>query len=94
MPEVPAVPGLAGLTAAVFEAGGSLSLALQDYEPRASQVEMALGVAEVFEHGGVLLAEAGTGTGKTLAYLVPAILSRERVLVDRKSTRLNSSHRT
>ena len=34
-----------------------------------------------FEHGGVLLAEAGTGTGKTLAYLVPAILSRQRVLV-------------
>src|SRR5204863_6287391 len=32
-------------------------------------------------HGGVLLAEAGTGTGKTLAYLVPAILSRQRVLV-------------
>ena len=35
----------------------------------------------VFEDGGVLLAEAGTGTGKTLAYLVPAILSRERVLI-------------
>ena len=31
--------------------------------------------------GGVLLAEAGTGTGKTLAYLIPAILSRQRVLV-------------
>src|SRR6185295_12179536 len=35
----------------------------------------------VFERGGVLLAEAGTGTGKTLAYLVPAILSRQRVLI-------------
>ena len=42
---------------------------------------MATRVADVFEHGGVLLAEAGTGTGKTLAYLVPAILSRQRVLV-------------
>jgi ATP-dependent DNA helicase DinG len=42
---------------------------------------MAAAVARVFEQGGVLLAEAGTGTGKTLAYLVPAILSRERVLV-------------
>src|SRR5436190_2786012 len=42
---------------------------------------MAAGVADVFENGGVLLAEAGTGTGKTLAYLVPAILSRQRVLV-------------
>src|SRR5204863_9235480 len=38
-------------------------------------------VAGVFERGGVLLAEAGTGTGKTLAYLVPALLSRQRVLI-------------
>jgi ATP-dependent DNA helicase DinG len=42
---------------------------------------MATGVARVFERGGVLLAEAGTGTGKTLAYLVPAILSGQRVLI-------------
>jgi ATP-dependent DNA helicase DinG len=42
---------------------------------------MAAEVARHFEHGGVLLAEAGTGTGKTLAYLVPAVLSRQRVLV-------------
>ncbi len=81
MPEVPAVSGLAGLTAAVFRAGGALSRALPDFEPRAGQAEMAAHVADVFDRGGVLLAEAGTGTGKTLAYLVPAILSRERVLV-------------
>src|SRR5262245_47216955 len=42
---------------------------------------MAAAVAHAFEEGGVLHAEAGTGAGKTLAYLVPAILSRERVLV-------------
>jgi ATP-dependent DNA helicase DinG len=42
---------------------------------------MARAVASTFERGGILLAEAGTGTGKTLAYLVPAILSRQRVLV-------------
>src|SRR5262245_61991183 len=42
---------------------------------------MADRVARAFERGGVLLAEAGTGTGKTLAYLVPAILSRQRVLI-------------
>ena len=81
MPEVPAVPGLAGVTASVFRAGGALSSALPDYEPRESQVAMAAAVADVLENGGVLLAEAGTGTGKTLAYLVPAILSRQRVLV-------------
>jgi ATP-dependent DNA helicase DinG len=51
------------------------------FEPRASQLDMARAVARVFEEGGVLLAEAGTGTGKTLAYLVPAIMSRQRVLV-------------
>jgi len=42
---------------------------------------MAAAVADVLAEGGVLLAEAGTGTGKTLAYLIPAILSRQRVLV-------------
>ena len=42
---------------------------------------MAEAVASVIEDGGMLLAEAGTGTGKTLAYLIPAILSRQRVLV-------------
>jgi ATP-dependent DNA helicase DinG len=58
-----------------------MARALPDFEARAGQVEMASAVARVFERGGVLLAEAGTGTGKTLAYLVPAILSGERVLV-------------
>ncbi len=54
---------------------------MPNFEARGGQVEMAAAVSRVFEDGGVLLAEAGTGTGKTLAYLVPAILSRERVLI-------------
>jgi ATP-dependent DNA helicase DinG len=78
---VPQVPALSGIVEAVFARGGALDLAMPDFEPRAGQVEMAAAVARVFEDGGVLLAEAGTGTGKTLAYLVPAILSRERVLI-------------
>jgi ATP-dependent DNA helicase DinG len=81
VPEVPAVSGLPELTAAVFRAGGALSHTLPGFESRAGQMNMAERVARVFEDGGVLLAEAGTGTGKTLAYLVPAILSRQRVLV-------------
>ena len=96
MPEVPPVPGVAGeparsrttraalytdAVAAVFARGGPLDLAMPDFEPRAGQAAMAAAVSRVFEDGGVLLAEAGTGTGKTLAYLVPAILSRERVLI-------------
>ena len=72
---------LADAAIAAFAGDGPLARAMPDFEPRAGQVEMAAAVAQVFERGGVLLAEAGTGTGKTLAYLVPAILSRERVLV-------------
>ncbi len=90
MPDVPAVPGRAGLTAGptlaervadAFGPDGALARALPDFEPRPGQRDMAAAVARVLEDGGVLLAEAGTGTGKTLAYLVPAILSRQRVLV-------------
>jgi ATP-dependent DNA helicase DinG len=65
----------------VFAPGGPLSTALEGFEARSAQLQMAAAVADVFSDGGVLLAEAGTGTGKTLAYLVPAILSRQRVLV-------------
>src|SRR5215472_11978351 len=55
--------------------------AIEGYESREGQKQMASAVADCIEHGGMLVAEAGTGTGKTLAYLVPAILSRKRVLV-------------
>src|SRR6476619_8232997 len=54
---------------------------MNGYEPREGQRRMAEAVAAVVSGGGTLLAEAGTGTGKTLAYLVPAILSGHRVLV-------------
>ena len=66
---------------AVFSPGGDVARAVPDYESRDGQVAMAAAVADVIEHGGTLIAEAGTGTGKTIAYLVPAILSRERVLI-------------
>ena len=84
MPEVPAVSRISELTDAAvdaFASDGPLAAALDGFEARAGQVEMAEAVATVLGSGGVLLAEAGTGTGKTLAYLVPAILSRKRVLV-------------
>ncbi|MBA3296008.1 MAG: ATP-dependent DNA helicase [Acidobacteria bacterium] len=64
-----------------FAPGGPIAAALPGFEARDGQLRMAGSVANVFSNGGVLLAEAGTGTGKTLAYLVPAILSRERVLI-------------
>jgi ATP-dependent DNA helicase DinG len=65
----------------VFAPDGPLARTIADFEPRSGQHAMADAVARAFEDGGVLLAEAGTGTGKTVAYLVPAILSRERVLI-------------
>src|SRR6185503_17359302 len=66
--EVPAVPGTPGLTLAVdaaFADDGPLARAVDHFEPRAGQRAMAGAVADTLEHGGVLLAEAGTGTGKT-----------------------------
>ena len=54
--------------------GGALSRSLPDYEPRAGQVQLALAIAEAFNRGEHLLAEAGTGIGKSLAYLLSAVL--------------------
>ena len=65
----------------MFADTGPLAQALPGFEPRDGQQKMATAVAGVIERGGTLLAEAGTGTGKTLAYLIPAILSRQRALV-------------
>jgi ATP-dependent DNA helicase DinG len=84
VPEVPPVSGTSGLidaVAASFSTSGALARVVDGYEPRDGQRRMATAVADVIEHGGTLLTEAGTGTGKTLAYLIPAILSRRRVLV-------------
>jgi ATP-dependent DNA helicase DinG len=60
---------------------GPFSATLPGFEHRESQQEMAAAVAETLREGGELLVEAGTGTGKTLAYLVPAILSAQRVVI-------------
>ncbi len=87
MPEIPAVPGAAGLTEAaeaVFAPEGALARVVgaeAGFESRPAQREMAAAVARTLAEGGILLVEAGTGTGKTLAYLVPAVLNRKRVLV-------------
>lgn len=60
---------------AIFEAGGSgLARIFSSYEPRAGQVAMALEVARALNGRTHLLAEAGTGVGKSLAYLIPCAL--------------------
>lgn len=66
---------------AFFAPSGPLSRCLEGYEPRAGQLELARAVYATLRKGGVLLAEAGTGTGKTLAYLVPALLAGKKVVV-------------
>ena len=66
---------------AAFAPEGALAQAAEQFRPRAAQTEMALAVADTIEGGGALVVEAGTGVGKTFAYLVPALLSGERVLL-------------
>jgi len=65
----------------VFAQGGALSRAADHFRERSGQTEMAMAVARTIDEGGVLVVEAGTGVGKTFSYLVPALLSGERVLL-------------
>jgi ATP-dependent DNA helicase DinG len=61
--------------------GGGLDRAIPHYEDRREQREMSAAVARALEDARPLIVEAGTGTGKTLAYLIPALLSGKRVVV-------------
>ena len=64
-----------------FAQDGGLSRAAEQFRERSGQTEMAMAVARTIDKGGVLVVEAGTGVGKTFSYLVPALLSGERVLL-------------
>lgn len=64
-----------------FDPDGPLSRELPGFAPREVQRRMAVAVAAALDAGGRLLVEAGTGTGKTLAYLVPALASGRKVIV-------------
>lgn len=61
--------------------GGPLSRSLPGYELRSGQLEMAESVERALKDDEILLCEAGTGTGKTLSYLLPAIVSGKKVIV-------------
>jgi ATP-dependent DNA helicase DinG len=65
----------------VFGPDGLIAKHHPNYEYRPGQVEMAEEVHRILSEGGVTLIEAGTGTGKTLAYLIPALAAGRRVLV-------------
>ncbi len=60
---------------------GLLAKHVAGFAPRAEQQAMAEAVAHTLENNSVLIAEAGTGTGKTFAYLVPALLSGQKVII-------------
>ncbi len=64
-----------------FGSAGLLAARLPGFSHREQQQAMAERIAAVIEKGGVLICEAGTGTGKTFAYLVPALLSRRKILI-------------
>lgn len=74
MPAMGKLDGLFGLE-------GALSRILPHYQPRPGQIEMARAVERALGQEEVLICEAGTGTGKTLAYLLPAALSGKRVVI-------------
>ncbi|MDR2239757.1 MAG: ATP-dependent DNA helicase [Zoogloeaceae bacterium] len=67
--------------ASLFAADGALAGAIPGYCFRPQQVEMAERIAAAIEACGVLVAEAGTGTGKTLAYLAPALLAGGKTII-------------
>ena len=64
-----------------FAPGGALAVTLAGFEPRAKQAALASAVELALATGEHLLAEAGTGTGKSLAYLLPALASGRKVVV-------------
>lgn len=65
----------------LFSASGTLAKGIEGFRPRQSQTDMARAVADAIQSRGTLLAEAGTGTGKTFAYLVPALLWGGKVII-------------
>ncbi len=75
-----------------FSPEGALGLAFEGYEQREPQIEMAAGIAQAFNNGEAVMVEAGTGTGKGLAYLVPAAIFAaqrgERVVISTNTINL------
>ena len=68
-------------SARLLGADGPFAEALEGFAPREAQIQMADAVQEAIETGSSLVVEAGTGIGKTLAYLVPALTSGERTII-------------
>ncbi len=78
--------------ARLFETGGLFASSMEGYEQRPQQISMVRGVAGAFNEGRVLLVEAGTGTGKSLSYLTPALIwavrNDQRVIISTNTRNL------
>src|SRR5467141_432037 len=72
---------LNGALQRAFAADGPLAARVAGFKLRPQQLEMAAAIQDAIERTGVLVAEAGTGTGKTFAYLVPALLAGGKVII-------------
>ncbi|MFC5577298.1 ATP-dependent DNA helicase [Lysobacter niabensis] len=72
---------LAEASRAALSEGGDLAQRIDSFAPRAAQQDLSAAIAGAFETRGTLIAEAGTGTGKTFAYLVPALLSGMKTII-------------
>ena len=78
---MPPLPIVSTEVARFFSEQSPLATEVSSFRPREQQREMALAVADAIKNNAILVAEAGTGTGKTFAYLVPALLCGGKVII-------------
>ncbi len=75
------VADLEGVSVQLLDAGGPFAAVLPGFAPRQEQLQLAAAIEQTMASGGTLVAEAGTGIGKTLSYLVPVLESRVRAII-------------
>ncbi|MGR6862015.1 ATP-dependent DNA helicase [Aliivibrio salmonicida] len=76
------------MIAKIFSSSGALGKAIPGFQPRQPQLDMAHAVHDAIKNGTQLVVEAGTGTGKTFAYLVPALISGKKTIISTGSKNL------
>ena len=72
----------------IFSSDGELSKNIKGFKPRAEQLEMAQSVGYAIQNKRSLVVEAGTGTGKTFAYLAPALIAGKKTIISTGSKNL------
>ena len=75
------MPGPTAGSAQLLDAGGPFAAVLPGFAPRQEQLQLATAIERTIATGGTLVAEAGTGIGKTLAYLVPVLMGKQRTII-------------